>query len=105
MSKQQALPGALDILQLRILSTRLAREQEIHIEVESTCPTVACRQCGRSIDQFDGYEAPRRLDYMPPQGQPVAISIRLKRFRCPYCADHPTTIQQIDWSAAEAEGS
>jgi predicted RNA-binding Zn-ribbon protein involved in translation (DUF1610 family) len=105
MPSQPALPTSLDSPDVRIVSTRLAREQDLLIEIESTRATVACQYCGRTIGQLDGYEEPRKLDYLPACGQVVAIVVRLKRFRCPNCADHPTTIQQLDWPAAGFEAS
>jgi transposase len=32
----------------------------------------------------------------------VFIEIRPKRFRCPFCDDHPTTTQQVDWYSPKA---
>ncbi|HYF65964.1 MAG TPA: hypothetical protein VD886_24255 [Herpetosiphonaceae bacterium] len=33
---------------------------------------------------------------------PVFIRIRPKRFRCPFCDDHPTTTQRLSWYAPNA---
>jgi transposase len=37
------------------------------------------------------------LRHLPILGRVVYLRIRPKRFRCPYCDDHPTTTQELDW--------
>jgi hypothetical protein len=101
MSYQPLSIGSLGIPDVQIVSTRLVHEQEVMIEVESTQMTVACHLCGRTIDDFDGYGEPRRLDYPGPSGQVVRICFRPKRFRCSACDGHPTTSQQIRWPPAD----
>jgi transposase len=93
----------LGIPDIRIVSTRLVREQEVLIEVENTQTTIVCHCCGRTISEFDGYDAPRKLKYHALSGQVGAISFRPKCFRCPYCLDHPTTSQQIIWPPADLQ--
>jgi transposase len=39
----------------------------------------------------------RLLRYLLILGRPVYLRIRPKRFRCPFCDDHPTTTQTLDW--------
>ncbi|MFL5802530.1 MAG: hypothetical protein ACJ8CR_12425 [Roseiflexaceae bacterium] len=95
MPEQAAFTIPLDIPDVRVVSTRLVHEQELLIEIESTLATVACHQCGRTISEFDGYEQPYRLQQLPMPGHVVYLSFRPKRFRCPYCDDHPTTVQQL----------
>jgi transposase len=88
--------NSLGIADIRILSTSLIHEQDVIIEVESTLTTLDCAQCGRTISEFDGFDAARTLRYLPPAGQPVYLTFRPKRFRCAYCDGHPITLQQIN---------
>jgi transposase len=37
------------------------------------------------------------LRHLPILGRVVYLRIRPKRFRCPFCDDHPTTTQTLDW--------
>ena len=37
------------------------------------------------------------LRHLPILGRVVYLRLRPKRFRCPYCDDHPTTTQTLDW--------
>ena len=102
MSEQFSAAMALAIPDVRVIATRLIHEQELLLEVESTQTTVACHQCGRTIGDFDGYDAPRRLRYEAMPGQPISIAFRPKRFRCPHCEGHPTTCQQLRWPTTPA---
>ena len=93
----QSLSATLgDIPDIRILSSSIGHEQDLVVEVESALATVACGQCRRTIREFDGYDAPRKIRYLPPSGRSLYIIFRPKRFRCPYCDGHPITIQQIN---------
>jgi hypothetical protein len=99
-SLENRWPGIPDV---RVVSKRLVREQEVLIEVESIQTTVVCHRCRRTISEFDGYDEPRRLTYHSPSGQLVRASFRPKRFRCPACEDHPTTSQQLRWPPADVK--
>jgi len=95
MASQSSYTIELDIPDISIISTSLIREQDLLIEVESTLATVACAQCRRPISEFDGYDAPRKMRYLPSTGRKLYILFRPKRFRCPYCDRHPITLQQL----------
>lgn len=86
----------LDLPEVRILQTEQA-QREIIITVESTREWAICRQCRREIRQFHSYGRHLRLRHLPILGRPVVIELRPKRFQCPFCDDHPTTSQQLDW--------
>jgi len=104
MDNQPVGVSALTMPHIRVRSTRLAREQEIVIEIESTLATAACRCCGRTISEFAGYDKSSRLPSMPATGGVSRIYFYPKRFRCPYCADHPTTVEQFRWPAPPSVG-
>ena len=92
---------ALDLPDIHIRSTRMGREQETIVEIESTTTVVACRRCGRTIGDFAGYDRPRSLpDLSTPSGT-TRVLFYPKRFFCPDCADHPTTIEQLGRPAAD----
>ena len=56
-----------------------------------------CRRCGQEIKEPHGHDRPLRLRHLPVLERPVYIEIRPKRYRCPYCSDHPTTTQRCSW--------
>jgi len=95
--KQPFISIPLDIPDVRVLQTDLTQADEFILTVESTLESTSCRRCGRSITEQHGEDRPRLLRHLPILGRPVYLRIRPKRFRCPYCDDHPTTTQELDW--------
>lgn len=92
----------LDIPDVRVLQTEISKAGELILTVESTLPSTTCRRCGRTITDAYGIDQPRLLRHLPILGHPVYLRIRPKRFRCPFCADHPTTTQQLTWYDPQA---
>jgi transposase len=97
MSKQPFISIPLDIPNVRVLQTDLTQADEFILTVESTLTTTTCRRCGRLLTEQHGEDRPRLLRHLPILGRVVYLRIRPKRFRCPYCDDHPTTTQELDW--------
>ena len=97
MPKQPFISIPLDIPNVRVLQTDLTQADEVILTVESTLESTSCRRCGRIITEPHGEDRPRLLRHLPILGRPVYLRIRPKRFRCPYCDDHPTTTQELDW--------
>jgi len=102
MPKQPSIAIPLDLPDVEVLHTELTPRRELIIGVESTVSTANCHQCGRTIDTFYGYDRPIRLRHLPILGMVVFIEIRPKRFRCPFCDDHPTSTQQLEWYVPKA---
>lgn len=97
MPHQPVISIPLDIADVRVLQTDLTQAGELILTVESTVEQTTCRRCGRTITELHGTDTPRLLRHLPILGRPVYLRIRPKRFRCPFCDDHPTTTQQLDW--------
>lgn len=97
MPKQPFISIPLDIPDVRVLQTDLTQADELILTVESTLTSTSCHRCGRTITEQHGEDRPRLLRHLPILGRPVYLRIRPKRFRCPYCDDHPTTTQHLDW--------
>jgi transposase len=97
MPDQPTIALPLDLPDVRVLRTNVTTDRELIIEVESTLTTTTCRRCGQTISAFYGYDRPIRLRHLPSFGYVVYIEIRPKRFRCPFCDDHPTTTQRMSW--------
>lgn len=95
--KQPFISIPLDIPDVRVLQTDLTQADEFILTVESTLQSTTCRRCGRTITEQHGEDRPRLLRHLPILGRVVYLRIRPKRFRCPYCDDHPTTTQELDW--------
>ena len=86
----------LDLPNVQIENTQQT-DKGLVITVVSTCTSAACRQCGRIIDKFHGYDKAITLRHLPIFDRPVWIRIRPKRFQCPYCDKGPTTTQRCEW--------
>ena len=102
MPEQPTIAIPLDLPDVRVLRTELTRDRELIIEVESTLTTAICRRCGQTISAFYAYDRPLLLRHLPSLGYVVYIRIRPKRFRCPFCDDHPTTTQRLSWYEPKA---
>src|ERR671933_2136937 len=102
MTEQPTISIPLDIPDVRVLRTQVLSPQLVLIEVESTLTSTTCRRCGRTICDFHGYDQPIQLRHLPILGAAVYIRLRPKRFRCPYCDDHPTTTQRLSWYSPKA---
>jgi len=97
MPHQPFISIPLDIEDVRVLQTDLTAAGEFILTVESTLTTSTCHRCGRLISEPHGLDQPRLLRHLPILGRPLYLRIRPKRFRCPFCDDHPTTTQTLDW--------
>ena len=87
----------LDLPDVEVLKTELTAKGHLVITVESTLEGTRCRRCGQEIKEPHGHDRPLRLRHLPVLERPVYIEIRPKRYRCPYCSDHPTTTQRCSW--------
>src|SRR5436309_6306 len=102
MPEKPTIAIPLDLPDVRLLRTELTSDQELIIEVESTLTTTTCRRCGQTISAFYRYDRPLMLRHLASFGYVVYIRVKPKRFRCPYCDDHPTTTQRLSWYAPKA---
>jgi len=102
MPKHSLISIPLDIPDVHVLQTELTKAGELILTVESTLSSTSCRRCGRTSTERHGVAEPRLLRQLPILGRVVYLRIRPKRFRCPWCADHPTTTQTLDWYDPQA---
>jgi len=102
MPEHPTIAIPLDLPDVRVLRTTVTANREVIIAVESTLTTTTCRRCGQTIDATYGEDRPIRLRHLPILGAAVYVEIRPKRFRCPFCDDHPTTTQRLSWYEPKA---
>ncbi len=84
----------LDLPDVQVLEVLKTEEGDWLIRVESTLKGTKCRQCGRKLTQFHGYDQAIRLRHLPVFEQPVYVELRPKRYQCPHCQGKPTTTQR-----------
>ena len=87
----------LDIPNVKVLKTETNAAGDYLITVTSTLDSARCRKCGHDIHKFHGSDQPLQLRHLPILGRRVYILLRPKRYKCPYCSDHPTTTQKLAW--------
>jgi transposase len=97
MAKLPTIAIPLDLPDVDVIRTDVTSSRELVIEVRSTLTTTTCRKCQRTLTNSVSTDRPIRLRHLPILGMQVWIEIRPKRFRCPYCDDHPTTTQVLPW--------
>ena len=87
----------LDIENVKIEQVEFTQDNEIIITVTSTLESTCCHRCGKEIHDFYGYSREIELRHLSILGRPTYLRIKPKRYRCPYCQDHPTTTQKLGW--------
>jgi transposase len=102
MPRQAEIRFPLDIPNVNVLKTEMNAQGDYIITVESRQTSTTCSCCGREISKFYGHGKWNQLRHLPILGRRVYIRLRPKRYECPYCDDHPTTTQKLDWYEAKS---
>lgn len=97
MIDRSQLLRLLGLTQIAIDRVEITDADVLEIHVHSTEDGTQCQRCGRRITESHGLGQERRLRHVPIFEHRTEIVIRPKRYRCPYCHDHPTTTQRLDW--------
>lgn len=87
----------LDISDVGVLQTVLTDRNEIILTVESTRRETTCHRCGRTITKLHGHDDWVVVRHLSILGRTVYLRYRPRRYRCPYCRQHPTTTEQVAW--------
>lgn len=87
----------LDIPNVEVLKSEQNNRGEFVITVTSTSKTTKCRKCHKEISKIHGYSDTIILRHTSILDKSVYISIKLTRYKCDFCDDHPTTTEQPDW--------
>ena len=87
----------LDLPDVSVLEVSKTEQGDWLIRVESTLKGTKCRQCGRKLTQFHGFDQAIRLRHLPVFEQPVHVELKPKRYQCRSCKGKPTTTQRLSW--------
>lgn len=87
----------LGIDSLKIISQTVDIQGNIIIDVESTKLETICHKCGKSITKRHGFGEVIQVRHLSILDTPVYLRIRVVRYECVSCDDHPTTSEQYDW--------
>lgn len=97
MANRSSIAIPLDLPDVEVLRSDASSPRKLIITVRSTLDRTTCRTCGKTITASAGTDRPIQLRHLPILGMQVWIEIAPKRFRCPFCDDHPTTTQVLSW--------
>ena len=62
-----------------------------------------CHRCGRKLKTASGGGREITLRHVSLLGKPRYIRLKPKRYHCPHCGDHPTTLQKVAWYEARSQ--
>ena len=88
---------SLGIESLEITAQTLDSQGNIIFDVKSNKTSTTCRICGKSISKIHGHGEVLTIQHLPILDQPVFLRIRVVRYQCIDCDDHPTTAERYDW--------
>lgn len=91
------IPIPLDIPDVEILKVDTNSSDELMLTVRSTKTSTRCRECGKEIKKRHGYGESITLRHLSILDRPVYIQIKLARYQCEDCDDHPTTTERPEW--------
>jgi len=87
----------LDIPDVEILAVDNNLTDDLIITVRSTKSSTHCRKCGKETCKPHGYGETIILRHLSILDKPVYIRIKLARYQCIDCDDHPTTTERPEW--------
>ena len=93
----------LGIESLEITAQTLDGQGNIIFDVKSNKTSTMCRICGKSISKVHGHGEVLTIQHLPILDQPVFLRIRVVRYQCLDCDDHPTTAERYDWMERKAK--
>lgn len=87
----------LGIDSLEIIAQSVDTQGNIVIDVKSTAAEIPCRKCGKLIHKQHGLDECLTIRHLSILDQPVYLRIKVVRYQCMDCDDHPTTSESYDW--------
>ena len=94
---------SLGIDTLEITAQSIDNKGNIIFDVKSTKADTPCRICGKLINKQHGYGEVLTVQHLSILDQSVYLRIRVVRYQCQDCDDHPTTSESYDWMERKAK--
>ena len=94
---------SLGIESLEITAQTLDSQGNIIFDVKSNKTSTNCRICGKWISKVHGHGEVLTIQHLSILDQPVFLRIRVVRYQCMDCDDHPTTAERYDWMERKAK--
>lgn len=87
----------LDIKSLEIISQSVDSKGIYTLEVRSKAKGTQCHKCGKWCEKVYGFGETITVRHLSVFDKAVYLTIRVVRYQCETCDDHPTTSEQYDW--------
>ena len=87
----------LGIDSLKIIAQTVDNQGNIIIDVESTRTETPCHKCGQLTNKRHGHGEVLTIQHLPILDQPVFLRIRVVRYQCSRCDEHPLSSERYDW--------
>lgn len=88
---------SLGIDSLEITAQTIDRKGSIIFDVKSTKSGTPCHKCGKSTKNKYGYGETITIRHVSILDKTVFLRIRVARYQCMDCDDHPTTSERYNW--------
>ncbi len=87
----------LDIESLEIISQSVDHKGNYTLEVKSKTKGTHCHKCGKWCEKVYGYGETITVQHLSVFDKKVYLKIRVMRYQCEECDDHPATSEKYDW--------
>lgn len=95
------LPLGIDSLE--IISQSVDEKGNIIFDVKSKNDGTPCRKCGKLTKNNYGFGEILKVRHVSILDRPVYLRIRVVRYQCLECDDHPTTSERYDWMERKSQ--
>lgn len=93
----------LGIESLEITSQTVDGQGNITFDVKSTAISTPCHKCGQLTSKKHSVGEMITVRHLPILDKPVHLRIRVIRYQCLTCEDHPTTSEKYDWMTRKSK--
>ena len=93
----------LGIESLEIISQTVDGKGNITFDVKSTATSTPCHKCGQLTSKKHSTGEIITVRHLPILDKPVYLRIRVIRYQCLTCDDHPTTSEKYDWMTRKSK--
>ena len=91
------LSELINLPDTKIINATKEKYNELHIVIETTELSTACRICGKELKKRHGCDKERKVRHLPVFGRPTYIIYKPHRYICEDCDDQPTTTATPSW--------
>lgn len=88
---------SLGIKSLEIISQSVDSKGIYTLDVRSTAKGTLCHSCGKWCEKVYGFGETITVRHLSVFDKAVYLKIKVIRYQCESCDDHPTTSEQYDW--------